>query len=376
MSDLGRAAPLILVALLCAVGLPAQAPPGATPRERALLARVDSLYRQVEARRERLVREGRERAQGRLVEADGLAALVPGLASPEQALRSLDSAAQMLRRFGGVPDGFARSVVVVLTNATDTAAALSAPTVRERRRVRLGGIQWTDRGEGRSVFIVPAQSFAAAIASGYRDTRDAEWRAWLPADLGVAPWSRAAAWGAFQALARNSWEVGRRCLSGDAAGCRLWLGVDRDSAPYRDRYGADELRSWVEARWGWYTQRSAAARSCREGVAGACAEYVGEERHLLPPIPSDEASRRGLIRAVRALHGAGALQRAFADTAGSVGQRFARAAGIGEDSLMREWRSWVLTRGGRPEERSLLADGAPALLLAGLFVLLARRGRP
>jgi hypothetical protein len=376
MSDLGRAAPLMLAALLCGARLPAQTPPGATPRERALLARVDSLYRQLEARRERLGQEHLERARGRLVESGDLAAVVPGQASPEQALRSLDSAAQMLRHFGALPDGFARSVVVVLSNATDTAGALSTPAVNGRRRLRLGGIQWTGVPGGGSTLTVPAQGLATAIASGYRDTRDADWRAWLPADLGVAPWSRAAAWGAFGLLARSEWEVGRRCLSGDAAGCRLWLGVDRDSAPYRDRYTAEELRSYVERHWKWSAQRSELGRACLGGTASACVEYVGEERHVVFPIPADEASRRGLIQAVRALHGAGALQRAFADTAGSVGQRFARAAGIGEDTLMREWRSWVLTRGGRPEERSLFADGAPALLLAGLFVLLARRGRP
>jgi len=375
MSEIRRAAAAAVTMLLGAGALVAQAPPGATPPERALLARADSLYRQLETRRDQQRREHRESARGRLVESGGLAAVVPGQATANQVQHSLDTAALLLRDLGGVPQVFARSVVVVLANAADTAVALSTPVVRDRRRLRLGGIQWTEVGGGRSALIVPAQSLAGAIASGYRDTRDADWRAWLPADLGVGPWTRGAAWGAFDVLTRSTWAAGSRCLSGDTEGCRLWLGVDRDSSPYQTRYEADELRTYVDEHWKWYAERSPKGRECLGGDASACVEYVREQHHILPAIPSDEGSRRSLVRALRVLHGAAAVERAFADTTGSVGQRFARAAGIGEDSLMREWRYWVLTRGGRPQDRTLFADAAPAVLLAGLLVLVARRSR-
>jgi hypothetical protein len=69
------------------------------------------------------------------------------------------------------------------------------------------------------------------------------------------------------------------------------------------------------------------------------------------------------------------VARALADTTGSIGERLARASGVGEDSLMLEWRYWVLNRGGRPSDRNLLADGVPAVLLAALLLAAARRSR-
>jgi hypothetical protein len=375
MPDVRRAGPAALAALIWAGGLLAQVPPGATPQERALLARADSLYRQVEARRERLRQSERESARGRLVESGGLAAVVPGQAQPDQALGALDTAGMMLRDYGAVPEGFGRSVVVVFENATDTALALAAPLVRGRRRVPVGGIQFGGPTGGKAAFKVPSLVVASVIAVAYRDTRDADWRAWLPGNYGVGPWDRNASWSAFEILTRSNWAVGSRCLAGDVSGCRLWLGVDRDSSPYRARYQADELRDYFGRYSKWFAERSPAGRDCLSGAGSACFEYALEEHHPIPAIPADPTGRKSLVRAVRALHGAKALERALADTAGSVGDRFARSAGIGVDSLMREWRYWVLTRGGRPQDRNLLADAAPAVLLAALLLAVARRSR-
>jgi len=375
MPDVRRAGLAALAALIWAGGLRAQVPPGATPQERVLLARADSQYRQEEARRERRWQLERESARGRLVESGGIAAVIPGHARSDQALRSLDSAAIMLREFGGVPEGFPRSVVVVFENATDTGAALAAPLVRGRRRARVGGIQFGGAAGEKPAFRVPSLVVAGAIAEAYRDTRDPDWRGWLPQNYGVGPWDRAATWSAFEALTRSNWAVGSRCLAGDVSGCRLWLGVDRDSSPYRARYQADELRNYFSRYSRWLAERSLAGRDCLSGTGSACFEYALEEHHPISAVPADPTGRKSLVRAVRALHGASALERAFADTAGSVGDRFARAAGIGVDSLMHEWRYWVLTRGGRPQDRNLLADAAPAIVLAGLLLAVARRSR-
>ncbi len=375
MPEIRRLALGAAVGLVCAGALRAQVPPGATPHERALLARAESLVAQVETRRERQRQEDRERSRARLVESAGLAVVVPGQASPDQVLRSLDTAARFLQGFGGVPDGFARSVVVVLANATDTAAVLASPVVQGRQRVRIGGIQRTETAHGASVLNVPALAMATAIATAYRDTRDADWREWLPGDLGVGPWTRSAAWGAFESLSRGTLAVGARCLDGEVQGCRLWLGVDRDSSRFQARYTANEIREFVGRYAQWETRRSTAAQQCLGGADSACFEYATEKHHPISPFPADEGGRRSLVRAVGALHGSEAIGRALADTAGSVGDRFARASGVSEDSLLREWRYWVLTRGRRPQDRELLADALPSILLAGLLLAAARRSR-
>jgi hypothetical protein len=309
------------------------------------------------------------------VESAGLAVVVPGQVTPDAAVRALDSAEALLRDFGGIPEEFARSVVFVFVNATDTAAALAASVAQGRRRVPIGGIQLTERKGGGSAYNVSGLIVASAVAVAYRDARGGDWRAWLPGDYGIGPWGRGAMWSAFGSLARSRWLVGSRCLAGDVAGCRLWLGVDREASPYQARYRAEELRDYLDDYGKWMAQRSPAGRDCLSGAASACFAYALEEHHPFPAVPADETGRRSLVRAVRALHGAEALQRALGDTTGSVGERFARAAGIGVDSLMSEWRHWVLTRGGRPRDRNLVADAAPAVLLAGLLLVAARRSR-
>lgn len=375
MPDARRVVAAVLAALAWSAAAAAQVPPGATAEERALLVRADSLWSQVQVRVERKRQADRERFRGRLVESAGLAVVVPGRTLADQAARGLDTVRAMLRGFGGVPEGFERSVVVVLANATDTALALAAPIVRGRQRVSIGGIQQSATKGGGTTVNLPALAVATAIAWAYRETRDADWRTWLPPDCGVGPWTRNATWNAFESLTRSPWGAGSRCLAGDVRGCRLWLGLDRDSSPFRARYDANELRDFFDRYGRWMAERSPAGRDCLSGAGTACIEYAREGHHPLSPIPADETGRRSLVRAVLALHGPGSLGRALADTAGSVGERFARAAGIGEDSLVREWRYWVLTRGGRPEDRNLLADAAPGLLLAGLLLAAARRSR-
>jgi hypothetical protein len=376
MPDGRRAAPAALAVLLWAGSLLAQVPPGATPRERALLTRADSLYRQMERLAERERQAQRERSRGRLVESGGLALVVPGQVPAEEALLSLDTARAILREFGGVPDGFVRSVVIVFQDATDTGSALAAPVARGRRRVPLGGIQLSSTKGGRTALHLPGLVVASAVARAYKEARGTDWREWLPGNYGLGPWTRDAAWAAFESLTRSSWAVGSRCLAADVRGCRLWLGVDRDTSPYRSRYGATEIREYVSSVNRWLAQTSAAGRQCLSGDGTACYEFALEGHRLaVPPFPADEVGRRSLVRAMSTLHGTKALERALADTTGSVGERFARAAGIREDSLLLEWRYWVLTRGGRPQDRNLLADACPSVLLAGLLLAVARRSR-
>lgn len=371
MREVSRRAGVAAVgALLCAGALGAQVPPGATARERVLIQRADSLYGLVESQQARETAAERERARARLVESGGLAIAVAGTVPTAEALRALDSAAAVLHDFGGVPERFVRSLVVVFQDATDTESALRSPTVRDRRRVAVSGIIQS----GGPHESISGGLLAGVIARAYRDSLDPEWRAWLPWEYGFGPWGRDAALTAFSSLARSSWAVSARCLAGDAAGCRLWLGVDRDSAPYEARYTAAELRESMSQGAKWLAERSASGRSCLGGMNAACYAFARETGYT-KPFPADDAGRRSLIRAVWALHGAVAVAGALADTAGGIGTRLARASGVGEDSLMLEWRYWVLTRGGRPSVRGLLADAAPAVLLAGLLLAAAWRSR-
>jgi hypothetical protein len=84
-------------------------------------------------------------------------------------------------------------------------------------------------------------------------------------------------------------------------------------------------------------------------------------------------ARGSLLRAVRVVHGAAALRRALADTSGSVGVRLARASGVSEDSLLAEWRAWLLTGGGGRRVTADFADGVPVALLGALLLLAAAR---
>ena len=139
-------------------------------------------------------------------------------------------------------------------------------------------------------------------------------------------------------------------------------------------FTAAELRESMSQGAKWLAERSASGRSCLGGMNAACYAFARETGYT-KPFPADDAGRRSLIRAVWALHGAVAVAGALADTAGGIGTRLARGSGVGEDSLMLEWRYWVLTRGGRPSVRGLLADAAPAVLLAGLLLAAAWRSR-
>ncbi|MFI5279090.1 MAG: hypothetical protein ACHQU1_01235, partial [Gemmatimonadales bacterium] len=66
----------------------------------------------------------------------------------------------------------------------------------------------------------------------------------------------------------------------------------------------------------------------------------------------------------------------FGDSSGGVGERLARAVGIGEDSLVAEWRAWVLAR-GRPQRLMATLPQSMSVVVAALLLvfLAARSGR-
>ena len=211
---------------------------------------------------------------------------------------------------------------------------------------------------------------ALAVLRAYRATLDAEWRAWLPAEYGLrraAPRGESLSWQAFNPTTAAA---GAGCLAGDPARCRHWLGLDRDSDPYAERFRAAELRSFFDLDWSSHSDSR--ARPCLQGNDAACLAYARETGRP-PAVPAADDARRSLLRAVHDLHGAGALAAALADTSGAVGERLARAAGIGEDSLVLEWRNWALSQEHPGSSRSGGKEAAPALLFAGLLLFAASR---
>jgi hypothetical protein len=221
--------------------------------------------------------------------------------------------------------------------------------------------------------LVAGWSVAAAVVRAYEATLDREWQDWLPTDLSLG-W-RAAADGpaAVRELMEGDTRAGARCLEGDVARCRLWLGLDREPHPFEARYEPGEIRHLVAQRVWFYEPERAAAEQCVAGSDDACLRFA-EGTRFVPRIPAGGAARRSLLRSERALHGPDALRRALADTSGSMGQRLARVARIPEDSMVAEWRSWVMTEGGQARVTAGVGDALPALTFVGLLLLAAAKG--
>jgi len=235
--------------------------------------------------------------------------------------------------------------VVLLENGlTDSARLFAAPVYQKRQYVHV------DRWFSSDTLDDTGRRFALPIAERYREALDSTWQSWLPSDYGLYWRLDEEGESAIYHLASEATSAtGKECLAGTVRSCRYWLGVDADSVPYDVRYHPDELRSAVSVRWADYLGPE--MNPCRQGDDAACGRLfrgIREGWRPLALIPAPSEARASLIRSVRAIHGADALRRAFADTAGSVGERLARASGMSEDSLTAQWRMWVLSR-GRPE---------------------------
>jgi hypothetical protein len=371
----------LLVCGLCAAApaLRAQGAERADARHRLLLARAESLdARQREAQ---LAGEARERAarRARVVEWRGVAFVVPA-AAPDSAVRELaDSAFALLDEFGTVPRRFLTSLVVVWSSAEDTASALSGGRFVGRRRVPIGSpiVGSYESATRHRASVVPQMMASPAalgwmVATGalrsYSETLDAEWRAWLPAEYGLRRLTTSGEGRAWQTFAPGTSSEGRGCLSGKAASCRLWFGLDREENPYAVRYSPADLRAIYQNFS--LVNNSLHGRACVAGSDPECVAFAREVGQP-SPVPADGGSRRSLLRAVRDLHGAPALAAALADTSGSIGQRLARATGASEDSLVMEWRRRVLGQGGALQSRAGGKEAVPALLFAGLLLFAA-----
>ena len=340
----------------------AQGAAAGTARVRALAARAESLEAKI-AKQDSLAKLRRyEDLRARRFSAGDVTVLVPGVVGEATGQRIADGARRYLDSLGAVPPSFVASLVTVAYASAGWDSVLRADGLAARTRI---------------MAEIPAQPdsladgwiVAARIVRAYVERLDPAWRSWVPQDLSLGFMKGRDDAAAVRELAAGDTRAGTECLGGRAAACRAWLGVDRDANPYTARYTPAEIRSIVSRRMVEYLDVS--AQQCVRGSDDACLRYA--QTGGVSPVPAGLASVRSVLRAIRVLHGAEALRHALADTSGAVGERLARAAGIGEDSLVTEWRVWLLTGGGRPRVSASARDAMPVLLFGGLLLLAAAR---
>ncbi len=353
--------PLALLAATSSAALAQASRAGATDPA-VLLARAESL-RAVLARQDSATQAsaGVPRRAMRF-DSGPLTVLLPGTAGDATGRRIAARAVALLDDMGAVPAAFVSSRVVVSSYATSADAVLRAAGLAGRIRLR------TDAGQ-RPDTLTDDWQIATSIGAAYRATLDDEWTAWLPWNLGIGWKTGREDVAAVRELMAGQTRAGARCLAGEAAGCRLWLGLDRDANPYATRFTPPELRALMAVRY-YYGGAAGLVRNCLSGSDEACVR-AASRGDLLPPIPAGYSARASLLRAVRERHGAAALQRALADTAGSLGDRLARATGVGLDSLVSAWRTWVLTEGGRARVRADVREALPVVVFGGLLLFAA-----
>jgi hypothetical protein len=153
--------------------------------------------------------------------------------------------------------------------------------------------------------------------------------------------------------------------------------LDADEHAYRARYRGADIRRRTAGNDYWFGSElrqtsQAEIQRCRDGDDDTCLRLV-EKAAMMDSVPAADIARSSLLQAVRALHGPDALRAALLKRTGSLGERLAGASGIGVDSLVREWRSWTLSRGRVDRVRAGPGDAAVVILTIALMVFLAAR---
>ncbi len=355
---------MALVALALAARVAsAQQPRGGVASAQALLARADSLWAQLVRRDSAAQQRTYALRRARRVDAGPLAVLLPTSVGAETATRITSGVVAFLD--GAIPAEFQREHVVVAAAASGADSVLRAAGLASRATVSAEVTPQPDS-------LANGWPVATAVASAYRETLDSTWRGWLPLTLPFAWTMPRNGRSAVRDLMDGNVRSGAECLGGSVQACRLWLGLDADSNPYRSRYTAAELRREVGSRWYFDGEADmrALVRQCAGGSDEAC---VRAAPRVVPAVPAGFEARSSLLAFVRARPPAGALLRAFGDSAGPLGARLARAAGVPEDTLVGTWRIWLLTGGGMPRVKASLRDVLPVVFFAGLLLLAASR---
>jgi len=352
-----RAGPALLALALWGVAARAQQPRAPA---RALLARAESLWHRIGLQDSAAARETLRQRRARRFDAGAVTTLLPEAVGAATGSRVAAGAWAYVR--DAVPVDFLAGRMAVGLAATDVEATVRAEGLGGRIRIPVGVEPGPDS-------LADGWTVAAELARSYRQTLDSTWRVWLPLDMGLAWTMRREGPEAVRELMQGETRAGGDCLAGLISGCRRWLGLD--AAAPATRFRPAELRVLVSGRW--FPSRAAVglAHDCTVGSDFACLRLVA--LGFLPPIPAGPVPLASFAGYVRTRGPKGALLRALADRNGGVGDRFARAVGVPEDSLVRGWRSWVMTGGGQPRVTANLRDAWPAVLVAGLLILAASR---
>ncbi len=361
---MSRAASVAGAALLLAASLAAQRPPADRARMQQLLARAESLVARDSLRNEgeRLALFNRRQAtvwRGRTL------AVVLWNAVPAATARAVVAGAEsLLTAFAVVPDPVQGRLAVVEERVTNRAQALAEHGLAGRDVAEMDW-SWSDRPDTATAVWLIARAAARAYAAGL----PAAWQSWLKDEYGLLWAPEREGLAAMRSLAETDIAVGKACLAGRSRACELWLGIDEGADPYAERYAPAELRRQL-TRLSW--MRAPELATCIGGDDVACVRYAARE-HAVEPAPAPPLARASLVRAVRELYGAAAVQAAFADTVGPLAARLAAAAGVNRDSLMTAWRGWVLRRGRPDRVRLGAAEVLTSVLAAAACLALAMR---
>lgn len=357
---------LLALALATPVPLIAQTPADSTALLRARLATVERALgirddgQALAVAAAAVPRRVRVQVVGRIT-------LVVGDEIPRSVVAAVASHADsVLAAFGGIPDETIRRAVLV-HDALPPEHPVVMSALQGRPRVSL---EW---GSADDTLVYDGGRVTAPLARYYRAGIDTSWGNWTPHDLSVR-------WSAFDGdlvldnlASPTAAAMGKECLAGRIRSCRLWLGIDDDSNSIMSRYTPLEL---VEgARLTAYGGEDVMA--CRGGGQSACLRaFLAGNLQRLPSVPAPAEVRASFLRALLVKHGPEALRNALADSTGSIGDRAARAAGVSEDSLVSEWRVWVLSRGRVDRVEAGAGDFVSALVFICLLATMAvRSGR-
>lgn len=166
----------------------------------------------------------------------------------------------------------------------------------------------------------------------------------------------------------------RQCFLGDIAGCETALGLgDSVDAFLRWYPSGAERRTLLLRSYDDYFNRGATSvmwRTCLAGDDGACTELLRSLPRNIIPRPLDFDARRLLVDIALRSGGREAYGRLLADSGDPLAARLAAAAGIPNDSLLRQWRAAILASRPVPVVLSRWA----VLAAVGWTVLLAACG--
>jgi hypothetical protein len=358
---------LLLAALLPAAHLRAQSL-DSMPTS-ALVARLADIERRMGVSADGRVSRPASALPAVRTQVVGRITMVVLAAVPRSAVDSVATFADSaLAEFGAIPADFVGGLLLADEQVPPFHPALSESSLHGRTMVRMPWGRATDAGIGRG------RRVSEPIAGAFWATLDRRWKQWLPYHLGI-DWSpRLNGEESLNDLAGPTASMtGKQCLAGDIRGCRLWLGLDDDSASVTSRYAPAEMQESALR----VNQGDVDVRECVGGDRASCARaFLGHRLYMLPWIPAPDRLRATMLRELSARHGLGAMRRALADTSGTVGARLARAAGVSQDSLITEWRMWVLARGRSDRVEAGFGEFASVLIfLSALLALALRSGR-